>query len=44
MLEEDCLADRWLIMDALATVSVAACADFIEEGTIDFVHLRAIDF
>jgi hypothetical protein len=44
MLEEDCLADGWLIMDALATVSVATGANLIEEGTVDFVHLRAIDF
>jgi hypothetical protein len=31
-------------MNSLATVSVSACSDFIEKGTVHFVHLGTVDF
>jgi len=44
MLEKDCLADGRLVVDTLATVSVTTGSYFVEEGTVDFVHLCAVDF
>ena len=44
MLEEDGLADWRFVVDAFATVSVAACADLVEEGTVHLVHLSAVHF
>lgn len=37
------LADRWLIMDTFAAVSVTTCTHFVEKWTIYFVHLCAVD-
>ncbi len=43
MLEHQGLADRRLVVDALAAVTVAACPHLKEEGTINLVHLRPVD-
>jgi hypothetical protein len=43
MLKADGLADRRFVMNSLAAVSVAACPDFVEEWTVDFVHLCSVD-
>lgn len=43
MLEKDGLADRRFVVNTLTAISITTGPDLVEEGTIDLVHLGAVD-